>query len=189
MLRGPYVLALTLGALAACTETPPRKISANGEHLLPAPLPAQPAIHAEVYVPIYSDLSYASGQVNVELSAQLTIRNTDSERPIVLEWVRYFDSTGALLRNELNEPHALAPMATTAFLVRKDDRAGGVGANYLVRWRSETRVSEPLMEAAMVDLSSTYSLAFTSRGVTTRRALDGLLGDAPSHPMAPPGEQ
>ncbi len=161
----------------ACRDRAPTAVSHNAEHLTKAELPPEPAVHAEVYIPVYSSLTYSGGQVSVELSAQLTIRNTDAHQPIVLESVRYFDSSGKLLRDELQGPHALEPMATTSFLVRKQDRDGGVGANYLVRWRSAAEVTEPLMEAAMADLSTSYALAFTSRGVTTRRRQNGELAD------------
>ena len=171
--RSWFALALVL--LPCCTENPVRKASVNGEHLVPTSLPSNPAVHAEVYIPIYSNLSYASGQITIELSAQLTIRNTDLHHPIVLEAVQYFDGSGKLLRAELEEPRSLAPMATTTFLVPKSDRDGGVGANYLVRWRSTDAVTEPLMEAVMADLASSHSLAFTSRGVTTRRVDHGTL--------------
>ncbi len=164
-----------LGLVVACAEGQPRKLSKDGEHLTAAELPRSPAVHAEVYVPIYSNLAYSDGQAMVELSAQLTIRNTDEKHHLVLESVRYFDGSGQFLREELDGPQALGPMATTSFLVRKKDREGGSGANYLVRWRSTAEVSEPLMEAAMADLSSSYALAFTSRGVTTRLVKNGEL--------------
>ena len=170
-----HLVMILVATPLACAKSPPRKPSTDAEHLTPATLPPRPAIHAEVYIPVYSSLSYASGRVAVELSAQLTIRNTDSQRSIILESVKYFDGSGKLLRDELREAQSLGPMATTSFLVRKSDSEGGVGANYLVRWRSQESVSEPLMEAAMADLSSSHSLAFTSRGVTTRRADQGTL--------------
>lgn len=169
------VVSLVLALGLSCGQKTPRKTSVNAEHLTPATLPQSPAINAEVYVPVYSSLAYADGRAMVELSAQLAIHNTDSKSPIVLEFVRYYDTSGGLLRDEIEGPRALAPMATTTFLVHKRDLAGGVGANYLVRWRSASPVSEPLLESVMADLTSSYALAFTSRGVTTRSVRGAVL--------------
>lgn len=123
---------------------------------------------AEVYVPVYSRLVYSEGRGVIELSALLTIRNTDPTSPIVIEAVRYYDSSGKLLRDEVSAPGVLAPMASASLLLKKSDEAGGTGASYLVRWRSANPVTEPVLEVLMADLSMSHSLAFTSRGIVTR---------------------
>jgi hypothetical protein len=48
-----------------------------------------------VYVPIYSHIYYYNSQVQVmNLSATLSVRNTDSTHPIILTAVKYYDTDG-----------------------------------------------------------------------------------------------
>lgn len=168
-------LALGLLWLSACAH--PRKQPLLEENPLQpvTVLPATPALSEEVYVPVYSRLVYSEGRGGVELSALLTIRNTDAKAPIIVESVRYFDSTGKLLRDEVACPSALGPLATAMFLLKRSDEAGGAGASYVVRWRSSQEVTEPLIEAVMADLSTSHSVAFTSRGLVTQRQRGAAL--------------
>ncbi len=174
----PHALVLgSLLLLVACDDQVARVRSIGGARLTPAPALSAPALAAEVYVPIYSSLSFSEGRDVVDLSAQLAIHNTDPKHSIVIDAVRYYDSSGKLLRNEIEKPQKLGAMATTTFFIRRRDTAGGIGANYIVRWSSSEPVSEPLIESVMADLSSSSALAFSSRGVTTRRTEGAPLSD------------
>lgn len=156
------------GALVGCKPDSGRLLAVHNTELVdPGVLSSAPAVAAEVNVPVYSRLVYSEG-IHLELSALLTVRNTDPQQAIVLESVRYYDSKGNNLRNELPAAGKLGPMATASFLVKKSDDAGGEGASYVVRWRSDALVSEPIVEAVMAEVSGSQSLAFVSRGQTTR---------------------
>lgn len=166
------LFGLGLGCLSttACQSDAAKVLAShNAELAEPGTLSPTPAVAAEVYVPVYSRLVYSEG-IHLELSALLTVRNTDLSNPIVLESVRYFDSKGVMLRSEIPAPGKLAPMATASFLLKKSDDLGGEGASYLVRWRSDVPVSEPVIEALMSEISGSQSLAFLSRGQVTRTA-------------------
>ena len=55
---------------------------------------------ATVYVPVYSSLYLGLNvkQRMVELAATVSVRNVSQAHPIVLEWARYYDSAGKLIR-------------------------------------------------------------------------------------------
>lgn len=118
-----------------------------------------------VYVPIYSHIyHHNSPDRGINLSATLSIRNTDGKHPIILNAVRYYDTQGQLLKQYLEQPVELNPMATTAFFVESDNLAGGAGANFIVEWAADTLVTEPVIEAVMISTASGQGISFVSPG-------------------------
>lgn len=121
---------------------------------------------ATVYVPVYSSLHLGLDIKNrmVELAATVSVRNVSAKEPIVIEWVRYYDSTGTRVRDYLAQPSELRPMASVEFVIQRSDAMGGPGANFLIRWKGPATVDEPLIEAVMVGQSGNAGISFTSAG-------------------------
>jgi hypothetical protein len=84
----------------------------------------------------------------------------------VLDVVRYFDSAGKPVRDYINGPAELAPLATVEFVIQRADAAGGPGANFLIHWKGPEDVDEPIVEAVMVGESGNGNagISFTSAG-------------------------
>jgi hypothetical protein len=121
---------------------------------------------ATVYVPVYSSL-YLGLDVKrkmVELAATVSVRNVSQAHPIVIESVRYYDSTGKLVRHYLEKPSALPPLGSVEFVIQRADVTGGPGANFLIRWKGPTSVDEPVIEAVMLGQSGNAGISFTSAG-------------------------
>src|SRR5687768_8682931 len=58
-----------------------------------------------VYVPIYSHIYHYNSQDQVmNLSATLSIRNTDLTNSIIITSVRYYNSDGKLIRQDIKSP-------------------------------------------------------------------------------------
>jgi len=55
-------------------------------------------------------------------------------------------------------------MASAEFIVRESDRSGGLGANFVVVWKSAEKVTEPIAETVMIGTMSQQGISFTSRG-------------------------
>jgi len=159
------------GLLSACAGTPPapEARSSAAVRLQPAaPLDAGTPRH-RVYVPVYSSIYHGlgtRGSEQVDLTATVSVRNLSPTTPIVLEAVRYHDSTGRRLRDYVEQPGMLAPLASVEFVVDRIDRAGGPGASFLVEWAGPAEVDAPLVEAVMLGTVGTTGISFTSRGVT-----------------------
>jgi len=118
-----------------------------------------------VYVPIYSHIPHHNSQDRtINLSATLSIRNTDSTNPIIISSVRYYDTDGQLIRQDVERPVALNPLASTSFFVAADDTRAGSGANFMVEWVAEKTVSEPVIEAVMINTSGGQGISFISSG-------------------------
>lgn len=112
-----------------------------------------------LYVPVYSHV-YSGRGGEIPLAVTLSIRNTDADQSIVIELLQYFDNDGQLLRDYLQAPIVLDPLASTDFLVEQRDMAGGVGANFLVNWAAEDPVSLPIVEAVMVSGEGNRAFSF-----------------------------
>ena len=83
------------------------------------PLP-EPTVRRTVYAPVYSSI-YRGLDVRqdiIELTATVSIRNVSAQYPVILNFVRYYDSGGKLVREYLKEPAELGPLATVKFAGR-----------------------------------------------------------------------
>ena len=116
-----------------------------------------------VYVPIYSHI-YSKGGEPYLLEATLSIRNSDPERSIDITSVNYYDTKGKSIQEYLEGKLTLGPLETTAFLVENADTRGGSGANFIVAWKSDEPVYEPIIEAVMIGLDEGHSISFKSIG-------------------------
>lgn len=135
-----------------------------------------------VYVPAYSHVYHQDGKPHL-LTVTLSVRNTDLENPIVVNSVRYYDTAGKEVKSFINRPKTIGPLSTIEFLVARDDRDGGSGANFLVEWNSAKMVTEPILEAVMIDTTSQQGISF----VRTGKVIKALSGS--QQPPAPPASQ
>jgi hypothetical protein len=117
-----------------------------------------------VYVPLYSNIFVGDKEITWQLSALLSIRNTDPAHPITISRVEYYDSDGKLVRKYLEKFKQINPMASIYFYVKTSDTAGGWGANFLVEWESEKKVNEPIIESLMSGMRGNHSVSFISQG-------------------------
>lgn len=129
---------LSLLALISCSSPPVDRQAVSQ----PTPVRAEPKAPAAesgdqiagqtIYVPIYAHIYIRDKSRVINLAATLSIRNTDAQIPIRINSARYCDTHGTLIREHVNEPFRLAPMASTDFVVAEDDTSGGLGANFIL---------------------------------------------------------
>ena len=125
-----------------------------------------------VYVPAYSHIYHGDREMSFNLAVTLSIRNTDQGRPINIVAVDYFDSEGKLVRSFLSGEVPVKPLGSKDYVVKESDKSGGSGANFIVRWKSEAKVTEPVIEAVMIGTQTQQGLSFTSRGQAIREDAD-----------------
>ena len=133
--------------------------------LLPGLLPAQaptPVRQQLLYVPVYSEIPYGDQHRTLNLSATLSVRNTDRVHALTLKRVDYHNSKGALTSAYLSVPLILKPMASIEFIVKESDRRGGVSASFLVEWAGDVPLSPPAVEAIMISTASAQGISFCS---------------------------
>lgn len=117
-----------------------------------------------IYVPVYSHIYHDDGKKTFNLAATLSIRNTDLANPIVVTFVRYYDTNGKLVRQYLEQPIQIDALVSTDFVIDTTDTSGGSGAKFLVEWIAQTEVSEPIIEAVMIGSGYHQGISFISPG-------------------------
>ncbi len=117
-----------------------------------------------VYVPIYSHIYHGDRESPLDLTATLSIRNTDPKKEIIIISANYYNSDGNFLKNYVEKPIKLKSLASIRYVVKSTDRSGGSGAKFIVRWESQEPVNPPLIEAIMISTRSGLGISFISRG-------------------------
>ena len=116
------------------------------------------------YVPVYSSVSMSQGKLRADFSVTLSIHNASETKPLVLQRVAYFDTSGKLVESYLKAPVALKPFATIEVFIATTDVRGGTGANFVVDWAAAGEIAEPAVEALMVGGVGAGHYAFISQG-------------------------
>ncbi len=117
-----------------------------------------------IYVPVYSHIYSGDREHPFYLTATLSVRNTDPKHAVTILSVDYYDSKGKLLKSYLNSPVGLNPLATTRYIIKESDKSGGSGANFIVKWKSGTKVNAPIIESIMIGTKTQQGISFISRG-------------------------
>lgn len=115
------------------------------------------------YVPVYSHI-YFSENSYTRLSITLSIRNIDQLKDLYIESIDYYNTEGVLVKQFLNEPHILKPLATVDYVVNLEDMSGGNGAKFIVNFASKTKMSLPIIQAIMINNSGNSNLSFLTEG-------------------------
>ncbi len=145
-------LALTLVIMGIF----PGQISANSNKILS---------HGQsIYVPVYSHIYHGDQERKFNLTATLSIRNTNLKKDIILHSIDYFDSNGELLKNYLDVPIVLKKFSTIRYIIKAKDKSGGSGAKFIVRWKSKELSNAPIIEAIMISTKGQQGISFVSRG-------------------------
>lgn len=126
-------------------------------------IPFEPVVSQVVYVPAYSHIFHQSGKP-VLLTITLSVRNTDRRQEVVIKSVKYYDTAGVEVKSYLEKPLRLGPLASTDFVVERRDSSGGSGANFIVEWVAGDEISEPVIEAVMIDTSGNQGISFVRPG-------------------------
>ena len=119
----------------------------------------------KIFVSFYSQIYQPEGFGRLDLSGTLSISNTSETDEIRVTKVRYFNTSGKLVKRCLEGNHSiLSPLATTQFGITRRDDSGGPGANFIVEWVAEKPVSDPVVEAVMLTASGTQGYTFITSG-------------------------
>ena len=117
-----------------------------------------------LYVPVYSNIFSAPKQIPFNLAAILSIRNTDISNAIRIISADYYDTKGKLIRKYYDKEVILAPLESTYLYLPEDDTAGGIGANFIVRWTAAREVNAPVIECVMIGMKGGQGISFVSPG-------------------------
>lgn len=136
------------------------------DSLTEMPDPGALSAKGTIYVPAYSRVYGATSGTHrlIELSTTLRIDNTSATKPLVIERIEYYETSGKLVQSYLSEPLALRPFGTIEIIIPAEDDRGGVAANFIVTWAGAGPIAEPLIEAVMIGSQDNTSYSFVSPG-------------------------
>ncbi|MBU2549229.1 MAG: DUF3124 domain-containing protein [Proteobacteria bacterium] len=117
-----------------------------------------------VYATAYSWIYHGNRQAKINLAVTLSIRNASPDQAITITAVDYYGPEGKREKVYQNSPVRLNPLAAVNYVVHESDPAGGSGAGFLVKWRSEAAVVPPVIQAVMIGTESTQGISFLSEG-------------------------
>src|SRR5438874_7440870 len=109
--------AVVLTSLASCSRPSSAEIHAPGAKTRRGVAEVEPIQDSRVvagqtiYVPAYSSVYTADQAHRFDLAVMLSIRNTDQHQPMILTAARYYGQDGQLVRNYLEKPLRIQPMA------------------------------------------------------------------------------
>ncbi len=167
------LIALLLITFTECEEPNPNK-NTYGERLLQEST-ISPAIKSEfshvdsVYVPIYSNIYSRSKLTKFYLTATLSIRNTSYVDTLLINTIDYFNTKGEIIREYLENPILLNPMASIDYVIDEEDHTGGSGAHFTVIWSGKNRRVKPIIQAVMISTNGQQGVAFTAEGVSIKQ--------------------
>lgn len=162
---GITIALICLFLSGACTRN--RQIETEQTPIAPTTIPQRTddiVMGQTIYVPAYSHVYYKDRRGVINLTTTLSVRNADPTHAIWIDSVHYYDATGQLLRNELEQPQQLAPLASLEFLVEEEDTSGDSGTSFLVKWSSSAQTVAPVIETVMISAASTQGISFVTTG-------------------------
>ena len=124
-----------------------------------------------VYVPIYSDIYSRTQEVRFLLTATLSIRNTSFTDTMIVHTVDYYDSAGKRVKEYLDHPIYVNPMASVDYVIEERDKTGGSGANFIVIWSGKSAQVKPVIEAVMISTNGQQGISFTTNGVSIKKTI------------------
>jgi hypothetical protein len=167
-------MVLAMACLVARAETtgavspidPPDFRAQFKDSLTAMPDPNELSTKGTIYIPTYSRVygAAAGSKKLIELSTTLRIDNTSNTKPLVIERIEYYETSGKLVQSYLSEPLALRPFGTIEIVIPAEDMSGGVAANFIVEWAGAGPMAEPLVEAVMIGSQGDTSYSFVSPG-------------------------
>jgi hypothetical protein len=161
------LVAVALMSLPGCGSEPTAVKEGKGHTVLgPVTEAAQQAEgqRGVIYVPAHSSVYWGFDRVESEMAITLYIRNLNQKQGIVVHSARYFNSDGKLVRNYVEQPGVLGPMATADYVIQRLDTTGGTGASFLVEWSGAADGEAPMVEAVMIGQHGNLGISFTSVG-------------------------
>jgi len=121
-----------------------------------------------LYVPCSSHIYHGVKTRPFDLTVTLVVRNTDPWRSMTLTAVDYHGTDGRLIKRFLETVVSVPPLSAREYTVDQNDTSGGAGAAFLVRWKADKVMNEPLAESVMIGTTNSQGISFTERGVVVQ---------------------
>ncbi|SFR52531.1 Protein of unknown function [Robiginitalea myxolifaciens] len=126
---------------------------------------ADSLIEGSTYLSVYSQIYSQDENRTHDLTATVSMRNTNRQDTIYLSSADYFDTHGTLIRSYFSKRIFIRPMETVEIIIDEVDKDGGTGANFIFDWQVPEGALPPHFEAVMISTYGQQGLSFTTQGV------------------------
>ena len=116
------------------------------------------------YLSVYSQIYSYTEHTSIDLTATVSIRNTNANAKTYLLKADYFDTHGNKIHSYVNRPIALSELETLEIVIAEFDKKGGTGANFIFEWAVAPESTKPIFEAVMISTYGQQGLSFTTQG-------------------------
>ena len=121
-------------------------------------------ITGTTYLSVYSQIYSYTEHTSIDLTATVSMRNTDDKRKLYLLKADYFDTEGNKIHSYVNKPIEISELETLEIVIAEFDKKGGTGANFMFDWAIEPQSTSPIFEAVMISTYGQQGLSFTTQG-------------------------
>ncbi|HLD46453.1 MAG TPA: DUF3124 domain-containing protein [Desulfobaccales bacterium] len=123
-----------------------------------------------VYIPSYSNvISGPPIYMTVPLRANLVIHNTDPSQAITVTRIDEYNTEGKKVSSYLTAPVVLNSMGAMRVVVKESKKeAEGLGANFIIQWQAEKKVTEPIIECLIIGSLGAQGFSFATQGRVTQ---------------------
>jgi len=169
----PSFLLFCLASITSCKYKEPKPVAhvASEKTYLPSEyyhyVDKVPHLkhHETVYVPVYSNIYVISGERRQSLTATVSVRNTSQTDTMYILNADYYDSQGIMVKEYSKKPIRLNPLQSIEFIVENKESKGGVGANFIINWGTNSEDLKPILQAVMI---GQHGVTFLTEGVVTK---------------------
>jgi len=124
-----------------------------------------------IYLPVYSTIYYGDRHNEFNLTVTVSIRNTNSNNPIKIEYVNYYSTSGKFLKKIINSPIVLKSLESHQILTKESDTSSGVAGNFIIKWSADKEVNPPVVESIMIGTKQQQGISFLSKGIVINEDL------------------
>jgi hypothetical protein len=117
-----------------------------------------------VLVPLYSEVPFGDATGRQLVRATVVIRNLDPNQSLRVTSAAYYDSDGKRLREYVEAPVTVAPLATSSVGIPETDTGGGITPSMIVRWEGAADIDPPIVEGLMIGTLLNQGISFRTVG-------------------------
>lgn len=121
-------------------------------------------IKGQSYLSTYSQIYGQHAERIYDLTATISLRNTNTNDSVIIEQANYYNTKGELVQKYFTKPVLIMPLETVEIIIDEVDVKGGTGAKFLFDWRAAPKANEPIFEAVMISTSGQLGLSFVTNG-------------------------
>ncbi len=116
------------------------------------------------YLSVYSQIYSMTEHRTHNLTATISMRNTNRSDTIFIQKAEYYNTKGELIRTYFDKPIFITPLETVEIVIDQTDQEGGSGANFIFEWKIKQNSNEPFFESVMISTSGQQGISFTTQG-------------------------